>query len=103
MLQADRLRKLRLEKKYTHESLAEKLSMSIRMVARYESGITDPTGDVITRIADVFNVSTDYLLGRTDDPTPCYQSENLTQKERDVLAALRRGEPLDAIKAIVSD
>ncbi len=103
MFRGDRLRTLRLQKNYTIEHLAESLDLSMRQTARYEAEPTNPTGDVITRMADIFNVSADYLLGRTDDPTPCYQSENLTQKERDVLAALRRGEPLEAIKAIVSE
>ena len=103
MLHSKRFRDLRLKNGYTHERVAELLDIGMRMVARYEAGESDPTGDVITRMADVFNVSADYLLGRTDDPKPCHQSEGLTQKERDVLAALRRGEPLEAIKAIVSE
>lgn len=37
---------------------------------RYEKGIREiPTWAVI-KLADFYNVSTDYLLGRTDDPTP---------------------------------
>ena len=32
-----------------------------------------PSGDVIAKIADYFHVSTDYLLGRTDDPRPVGQ------------------------------
>lgn len=31
---------------------------------------TVPSGDVVVKIADYFHVSTDYLLGRTDDPSP---------------------------------
>jgi transcriptional regulator with XRE-family HTH domain len=103
MLRGDRLRGLRLQNNYTIEHLAELLDLSMRQTARYEAEPSNPTGDVIARMADVFNVSADYLLGRTDDPKPCYDSEGLTQKERDVLAALRRGEPLEAIKVIVSD
>jgi len=103
MLRSDRLRSLRLKEKYTFEHLAELLELSMRQIARYEAGEADPSSDIVGRIADVFNVSTDYLLGRTDDPTPCSNSESLTEKERDVLAALRRGEPLEAIRAIVSN
>jgi transcriptional regulator with XRE-family HTH domain len=103
MLRSDRLRSLRLKEQYTFEQLAELLDLSIRQIARYEAGEADPSGDVVSRMADVFKVSTDYLLGRTDDPKPCYDSEGLTQRELDVLAALRRGEPLEAIRAIVAD
>src|SRR5262249_20117344 len=98
MLNSDRLRALRLENRYTHEGLAERLDVGIRMIARYESGQTDPTGDILARMADVFNVSTDYLLGRTDDPAPCIQSGKLNPTEAKVIAALRRGEPLEAIR-----
>jgi transcriptional regulator with XRE-family HTH domain len=102
MLRSDRLRNLRLDKNYTHQQVADLLNIAVRMIARYEAGEVEPSGDVITRMADVFSVSTDYLLGRTDDPTPCYQAGELTDKERAVLAALRRGEPLEAIRLIVS-
>lgn len=103
MLRGDRLRELRTKHNYTHEKLSELLDAGIRMIARYESGITDPSGDVISRMADIFDVSADYLLGRTDDASPCYQPKDLTPKEWEILAALRRGDALEAIKRIVSD
>lgn len=103
MLHGERLRTLRLANKYTQNYLAQILGLNIRQIPRYEAGEVDPSGEVVARMADIFNVSTDYLLGRTDDPTPCAESENLTPKERAVLAALRRGEPLAAIKVIVEE
>lgn len=36
----------------------------------WDKNKTIPGGDVVAKIADYFNVSTDYLLGRTDDPSP---------------------------------
>lgn len=101
MIKGDRVRALRIKHKYTHEQISERLNIAIRMVARYESGEVDPSGDVITRMADLFNVSTDYLLGRTDDPTPCGHSNELTADEQAILAAVRRGDALGAIKIIV--
>jgi len=103
MLQSDRLRSLRLQKNYTHEYLAERLDLSMRQIARYEAGEADPASDVVSRMADIFDVSSDYLLGRSDDPTPLTKIDNLTAKERAILAALRRNHPLAAIKAIVDD
>lgn len=102
MLKGNRFRELRLRDKYTHETLAQALNIGIRMVAKYEAEEADPSSDVISRMAEVFNVSTDYLLGRTDDPTPCAQSSDLTPTERAVLAALRRGDALAAIKTIIA-
>lgn len=103
MLQGDRLKNLRLQKRLTQDRVAELLETSIRMVARYEAGETDPSGDVIARMANVFDVSADYLLGRTDDPTVPFQLKDLTIKEHQILAALRRGDALDAIRRIVAD
>ena len=103
MLQGERLKNLRLQKRLTQDRVAELLETSIRMVARYESGETDPAGDVVARMADIFDVSADYLLGRTDDPTTPYQPKDLTAKEHQILAALRRGDSLEAIKRIVAD
>lgn len=38
-------------------------------VSKWKTNDITPLGDIVARIADAFNVSTDYLLGRTDDPT----------------------------------
>ena len=37
---------------------------------RYEKGVRSVPVDVVIKLADYYKVSTDYLLGRTDDPTP---------------------------------
>ena len=101
MLQAERLRNLRLKNNYTYASLAKVIDLNMRQIVRYEDGEADPSSDVVTRMADVFNVSTDYLLGRTDDPTPPAHTSDLTTSEQSILAALRRDDPLTAIKLII--
>lgn len=103
MLRGDRFRALRESKNLTHEELAERLSLGTTQIWRYETGKTDPAGDIVGRIASLFDVSTDYLLGLTDDPTPNLKIDNLTSQEKAILSALRRGLPMEAIKAIVSD
>jgi transcriptional regulator with XRE-family HTH domain len=103
MFRGDRVRELRLQNKYTHEAFAKLLNITMRMVTRYETNEVDPAADVVARMADVFHVSADYLLGRTDDPTPCGQVSDLTPAEQEVLAALRRGDRLAAIRAIISE
>jgi len=101
MLQAERLRSLRLKNNHTYVSLAKLIDLNMRQIVRYEAGEADPSSDVVTRMADVFNVSTDYLLGRTDDPTPPAHHSDLSPDEQAILAALRRDDPLTAIKLIV--
>ena len=62
-----RLKELRQEKGLTQQDVANGTHISRSVLSQYESGIVDPTAAVISRLADFFEVSTDYLLGRTDD------------------------------------
>jgi transcriptional regulator with XRE-family HTH domain len=102
-MHGDRLRDLRLKYNYTHEELAEMLGLGVAQIWRYETEKTDPSGTILSRIASAFNVSTDYLLGLSDDPNPTLKVDNLTPIEKQVLSAMRRGEYIEAIKAIVSE
>lgn len=64
-----RVRYLR-EKNFLKQSdIAAVLQMSTRGYLRYEIGETKPTLDVLLQLADFFNVSMDYLTGRSKDPT----------------------------------
>ena len=65
---SDRLKELRNEKKLTQKSLGEAIDLSWRSIQDYERGKQQPTSGVLSGMSDYFNVSTDYLLGRTDDP-----------------------------------
>lgn len=60
------LREARKAKRFTQEELAEEANISRVMVSRYESGTVIPTVDVLVSLANALDVSTDYLLGRTD-------------------------------------
>lgn len=60
---ASTLQQLRKEKKITQEQLASHLGVSGQAVSKWENG-SYPEGDLIPKIADFFEVSTDYLYGR---------------------------------------
>lgn len=62
-----RLKELREEKGITQVDLAKALKTSQGLISQYESGAKHPGLEVIKRIAKFFNVSTDYLIGDTDD------------------------------------
>ena len=64
----DRLIQLRNEKKLMQKEAAELIGLSIPGYQRYEYGTRNPTSDVLIKIADFYNVSLDYLVGRSDDP-----------------------------------
>ena len=63
-----RMRDLREDHDKTQEEIAQILGTSQTMYARYERGANElPIRHLIT-LADYYNVSTDYLLGRSDQP-----------------------------------
>lgn len=65
----DRLILLRKEKGYSQYEAAERLGFSRGKLANYEQGTRQPDYDTLEIIADFYDVSTDYLLGRTDNPS----------------------------------
>lgn len=82
MLFGDRLRNLREEKNITQQKLGEIIGVSARVVGYYESNDRFPKEEqILKNIADYFNVSTDYLLGKITEKW----QPNLTEKdEKDI-------------------
>jgi len=65
---SERLKELRLTNKTTQKQLSTDLKMSERGIQSYELGEKKPGLDVLISLADYFNVSLDYLVGRSDKP-----------------------------------
>ncbi len=65
-----RIRALREEKGVRQEDIGKLFSVSKSAVSQWENDIRTPDMDIIVKLADYFSCNTDYLLGRTDDPTP---------------------------------
>lgn len=61
-----RLKQLREEKKLYQKDIAKLLNISTSAYGFYEQGIREPSNETISFLANLFNVSTDYLLGRVD-------------------------------------
>ncbi|MFW6268762.1 MAG: HD domain-containing phosphohydrolase [Bacillota bacterium] len=74
----DRLKLLRKEKNWRQSDLAQKLDITRTTVANYEQGRRFPSQKILICLADLFAVSLDYLMGRTDLKIPLdnYLSEN---------------------------
>ena len=62
----NRIKELRNEYRKTLKQMADDFGTSHQVISRYELGQTEPDFDTLIKIADYFNVSVDYLLGRTD-------------------------------------
>lgn len=62
----DQLQELRKEKKFTQEEAANQFGVKLSTYQKYERDAISPPYDILIKIADFYNVSTDYLLGRTE-------------------------------------
>ncbi|QUH20415.1 helix-turn-helix domain-containing protein [Alkaliphilus sp. B6464] len=67
---SERLRSLRKDLNLTQEELAQKLNKTRSTIAGYETERKQPDYETLKFIADFFDVSIDYLLGRTHDRNP---------------------------------
>ena len=93
---AEKLKNLRKCKKITQEELAKIINVERSSIGKYESANTIPSNDTLIKIAEYFNVSTDYLLGKAnvknnDTYTNLYPIE---KKKFPLLGEIACGEPI---------
>lgn len=91
-----RIRQLRESFQMSRKELADKLDVSHWAIAKYETDERVPDHDIIAKLSAVFNVTTDYLLGCTDNPAP--RDETAISDLEDLLKSdtlMFDGEPLD--------
>ncbi|AST97926.1 helix-turn-helix domain-containing protein [Shouchella clausii] len=82
----ERLKALRKERQLTQEQLGELINVTKVSISGYENGNRTPDTDTLRRLADVFGVSTDYLLGRSKEKNGSFFYDNeLTHKEAQLL------------------
>ncbi len=68
MIFQKRLKELRTEKGVSQVYIAEILGITDRGYRKYEAGDNEPTMSILIALADYFDVSLDYLVGRSDNP-----------------------------------
>lgn len=86
---ADRIRIMRTERRWTQAELAEKLGVHQKQVSAYERGINTPSTDVLVKLAEVFDVTLDYLAFESQG-----QAAPVNIQDRELL---RRFEAVDAL------
>ena len=64
---AQRLKELREETNLTQSEVAKQCNLSCQCISSLEMGTRNPTGSTIIALADLFGVTSDYLLGRSDE------------------------------------
>ena len=63
---AERIKSLRKESSLSQVALAEKIDSNQKQVSKWERGQIETNLDMLRKLADYFEVSVDYLIGRTD-------------------------------------
>ena len=77
-MKTERLKALRESMGISQAELAKKMSVTPPTISRIENGEREPNLQFLKNLATFFNVSVDYLLGLTDDPTPKDKEFNLS-------------------------
>ena len=65
-----RIKAKRKEKKLTQIEVAKRLGIDNTTVSKWESDVYEPDAEALVKLAELFDTTSDYLLGRTDDPKP---------------------------------
>lgn len=78
----ERLRELRSKKGLSQQELSNRLGFNRATYARYETGNTQPDFDTLQKLADFFDVSTDYILGRTNTLSSSDRVNSFDEKEQ---------------------
>lgn len=95
------IKAIRESKNLTQKDCADLLGITIRAWQTYEQGVSEPKQELLFKIADMFDVSLDYLLGREPAPDP-FGDMNLS--EDDEKAVLNKYMSLpENVRAIMLD
>jgi len=70
VLKFEAIRNLRIDKGYTQAQVAEYLGVKQNTYSQYEIGVLNYPIDAVIKLADLYNVSVDYLVGRTNVKEP---------------------------------
>ncbi|WP_251447128.1 helix-turn-helix domain-containing protein [Vermiculatibacterium agrestimuris] len=101
MLQ-NRIKELRISSKMSQADLAKKLNLTQQAIGKWEKGLSEPDSSCIVSMANLFSVTTDYLLECEKEPT--VKDDGLTEMERLFLSLspARRKEVLHFMEYLAS-
>ena len=77
----NRIKDLREDKDLKQSDLAKIINTTQQNMSNYETGKTSPPQDIWLKLSDFFNVSVDYLMGKTNNPSNDSFTEDLTEEE----------------------
>lgn len=100
----NRIHSLRLEKNLSMMEAARRLNLPYTTYVNYEKGNREPNSEVLIGLADFFDVSVDYLVGKTDERKPKVLPDNViplpATKKRPLYGNIACGEPILAANNI---
>ncbi|MTI61861.1 MAG: helix-turn-helix domain-containing protein [Firmicutes bacterium] len=82
----ERLKELRNNKNITLNDIAKAIGTTKATLSRYENGIRIPNAEVLNDLAEYFNVSLDYIAGKTDEPRPADKIKKALSDDPELLA-----------------
>lgn len=100
-----RIRDLRKQKRMSQTELAKSVGVSQTTVTAWETGKAEPSSSAVAKLADIFNVTTDYLLGRPnkqeikkddvelsdDDVIMTWRGKPLSDEDRELIRRIMNG------------
>jgi repressor LexA len=93
----NKIKELRKEKGLTLDKLSQITNIAPNTLNQYELGKREPSFEIVKLLADTFNVSIDYMLGRTEENTQEKKSSNKIP----VLGTIPAGIPIEAVEEVV--
>ncbi len=98
MKQKTRIKELRLKHGYTQKQMADYLIVDKSRISKWENDITYPSHDLIEKLANLFNVSVDYLLGYSENPNR--DTLPTATVKIPLLGNIAAGQPIEAIENV---
>ena len=102
---SERIRELRKMRGMSQQDLANKLDLNKVAISQYERGVRRPSIDIVSALCDIFNVSSDYLLGEDDMTIRIVNTDEIKKLDSPrripVLGRVAAGIPIDAIEDII--
>ncbi|MCH5296886.1 MAG: helix-turn-helix transcriptional regulator [Ruminococcus sp.] len=84
-----RLKELRTDNDMSQTELADKLNLKASAISKYEKGITQPAIETLKKLAEIFCVTVDYLIGLSDIRNP-YGNTQITPNEAELVEHFRQ-------------
>lgn len=103
----ERLRFLRKQRDVTQEELAARAGVGKQAISQYERGVRTPDYETLGAISDFFNVSTDYMIGKSDVTIRLLDTDDLAKLNNNhhrripVLGRVAAGIPIEMVEDVI--